>query len=216
MFPFQLSPVVRQLLILNVIVYILTDIIAPQFGASFLLPEDLKAFLGIYYPTSPDFNPTQVATYMFTHGNGWHILFNMFSLVMFGPPVEEGLGAKKFLAYYFLAGIGALVLQFASYWYAIHYEGIPQNVIEGIPMLGASGAIFGILAAYGMLFPNNMMMLIFPPIPMKAKYMVLLFMVFELYQGVWGAPTMVAHFAHLGGAVFGALLILFWKSRKEI
>lgn len=216
MFPFQLSPVVRQLLILNVIVYVLTDIIAPQFGSAFLLPEDLKAFLGIYYPTSPDFNPIQVATYMFTHGNGWHIFFNMFSLVMFGPPVEEGLGAKKFLAYYFLAGIGALILQFGSYWYAIHYEGIPQNVIDGIPMLGASGAIFGILAAYGMLFPNNMMMLIFPPIPMKAKYMVLLFMVFELYQGVWGAPTMVAHFAHLGGAIFGALLILFWKSRKEI
>ncbi len=216
MFPFQLSPVVRQLLILNVIVYVLTDIIAPQFGAAFLLPEDLKAFFGIYYPTSPSFNPIQIATYMFTHGNGWHILFNMFSLVMFGPPVEYALGAKKFLSYYFLAGIGALVLQFASYWYAIHYDGIPQPFIEEIPMLGASGAIFGILAAYGMLFPDNMMMLIFPPIPMKAKYMVLLFMVVELYQGVWGAPTAIAHFAHLGGAIFGALLILFWRSRREI
>jgi rhomboid-like protein len=181
-----------------------------------MLPENMKAFLGIYYPTSPDFNPTQIATYMFTHGNFMHILFNMFSLIMFGPPVEYKLGAKKFLAYYFLAGIGALLLQFGAYWYAIHFQGIPQEAIEGVPLIGASGAIFGILAAYGMLFPNDMMMLIFPPIPMKAKYMVLIFMVFELYQGVWGAPTAIAHFAHLGGAIFGGLIILFWKSRKEI
>jgi membrane associated rhomboid family serine protease len=149
---------------------------------------------------------------MFLHDPGGisHLFFNMFGLFMFGPPVEYMWGPKRFLIYYIVCGIGALILHFGIDFYQVHFLNVPVEVVE-IPLMGASGAIFGLLAAYGMLFPNNMIMLMFPPIPMKAKYFVLIYGVIELFAGINNTDN-VAHFAHLGGALFGFLLIMYWRN----
>jgi membrane associated rhomboid family serine protease len=147
-----------------------------------------------------DFYPWQLLTYGFLHGSTTHILFNMFMLWMFGRELEAMMGAKRFLAYYLTGVIGA---------------GIVQLVVAAIqggdyPTLGASGGVFALLLAFGLTFPNRMIMLIFPPIPMKAKYMVILFGVLELYMGLSGGAPGVANFAHLGGMLFGFMLLRYW------
>lgn len=149
------------------------------------------------------FYPWQLLTYGFLHsmGSPTHILFNMFGLWMFGRDLEWGMGSKKFLTYYLVCVIGAGFVQLA----VAYVEG-------GIyPTLGASGGVFGILLAYAMAFPNRMIVLIIPPIPMKAKYFVIMYGIFELYLGISGRSPSVAHFAHLGGMLFGFLLLRYWK-----
>jgi membrane associated rhomboid family serine protease len=156
-------------------------------------------------PGSP-FAPWQVLTYGFLHGSVPHVAFNMFALWMFGRELELLMGPQRFLVYYLTCVAGAGVVQL-----------IVAKMQGGLlyPTIGASGGVFGILLAFGMAFPNRMILLMFPPIPMKAKYMVVLFGVFELFVGVSGAVPGVAHFAHLGGMLFGFLLLKYWARRRR-
>ncbi len=181
-------------------------------GVVFALQQLSPRFLIINFAlwpagvTGSPFMPWQLVTYGFLHGNLTHIFFNMLMLWMFGRELERMMGQKRFLTYYFTCVIGA---------------GLVQLIVAGsqgglYPTLGASGGVFGLLLAYGMAFPNRMIMLMFPPIPMKAKYMVILFGVMEFYLGVSGGAPGVANFAHLGGMLFGFLLLRYWtKSRRR-
>jgi len=150
----------------------------------------------------PEFYPWQLVTYGFLHGDFMHILFNMFMLWMFGRELELMMGPRRFLTYYMTCVIGAGVVQMLV---AAYQGGV-------YPTVGASGGVFGLLLAFGMAFPNRMIMLMFPPIPMKAKYMVIIFGLLELYLGVSGRAPGIANFAHLGGMLFGFLLIQHWKN----
>lgn len=214
---FNITPVVKILLLINVIVFALANLLEPSLGADFI-----NTWLAVHYPESDDFQAVQLITYMFMHGSVTHILFNMLGLYMFGPPVEHVWGGKQFLFYYLFTGFGALVLDFAVKYFQIYHTNISPQEIEMLvntPMVGASGAIFGILAAYGYLFPNNIIMPLFPPIPMKAKYFVLIYGGIELYSGISdmsGAGSNIAHFAHVGGAVFGFLLMMYWQRGGRI
>jgi len=178
------------------------------FALQQLSPRFLIISFGLWpagVPGSP-FMPWQLVTYSFLHGNLTHIAFNMFGLWMFGRELELMMGQKRFLTYYFTCVVGA---------------GLVQLIVAGTqgglyPTIGASGGVFGILLAYGMAFPNRMVVLIFPPIPMKAKYFVLFYGLLELYLGVSGGAPGVANFAHLGGMFFGFLLLRYWtKSRRR-
>ena len=203
----NLTDVVRKLLIINIIVFVVGTYILP--------PSIADQWLAVYYPMSERFQPVQLITYMFMHGGFTHLFFNMFGLYMFGPPIEYQWGPKRFLLYYLVAGFGALVLHFGVEYYEINFMNYPPEIGD-IPMVGASGAIFGLLAAFGMLYPNNIIQLLFPPIPMKAKYFVLLYAGLELYLGISGRQAGIAHFAHIGGALFGFLLIMYWRNGGTI
>jgi len=150
----------------------------------------------------PGFYPWQLLTYGFLHGGLMHLAFNMFMLWMFGRELELLMGPRRFLTYYLTCVIGAGVVQ------------LIVAAMQGgnYPTVGASGGVFGLLLAFGMAFPNRMIMLLFPPIPMKAKYMVILFGVLELYLGLSGRAPGIANFAHLGGMLFGFLLLQHWKN----
>lgn len=204
----RLTDVVKQLLIINAIAFVALHFLLGDVGREWLLR------LSVYFPTSDFFQPYQIVTYMFMHGNIMHIFFNMFALVMFGSAIETLWGPRRFLFYYFFTGFGALALEFAVKWYELSSGMIPMEAAN-TPMLGASGAVFGILVAFGMMFPESRVMLIFPPIPMKAKYFVIIFAVLEVFLGVGNFGTGIAHFAHVGGALFGFLLILYWRKRGE-
>ena len=151
---------------------------------------------------NPEFGLWQVITYGFLHGDVMHIAFNMFMLWMFGRELELLMGPQRFFIYYMTCVVGAAGVQL-----------MVAQLQGGIyPTVGASGGVFGLLLAFGMAFPNRMIMLMFPPIPMKAKYMVILFGALELYLGISGRSPGVANFAHLGGMLFGFLLIQHWKN----
>lgn len=218
-----ITDVVKHLIIINVIVFIGTQFMGEPVGDSLgYLIENASAenfdSLGrlrfaVYYPTSAFFHSYQVVTYMFMHGGFAHIFFNMYALYMFGTAVETVWGPKRFLFYYLFTGFGALALQFVVQMIELK-NGAPSWAAN-VPMLGASGAVFGILAAYGMQFPNNELRLLFPPVTLKAKYFVLIYAALELGLGLSPFQTGVAHFAHLGGALFGFLLIMYWRKRGE-
>ena len=175
-------------------------------GIAFALQQLSPRFLIINFalwpvgvPNSP-FAPWQLITYGFLHGNLSHIVFNMFGLWMFGRDLERLMGPRRFLTYYFTCVVGAAFVQL-----------IVAGTQGGLyPTLGASGGVFGILLAYGLTYPNRMVVLIFPPIPMKAKYFVLFYGLFELYLGLSGGAPGVANFAHLGGMLFGFILLRYW------
>jgi membrane associated rhomboid family serine protease len=201
----NLSDVVRNLLLINIVVYVV---------ATFILPADIRhQWFAVYYPGSDNFKPAQLITYMFMHDTRSlnHLFFNMLGLVMFGPAVEYSWGPKQFLFYYLAAGFGALALHFGVQCYQINFMDYPPEIGD-IPMVGASGAIFGVLIAYGIMFPNNEIRLLFPPVPIRAIYLVLGYTSIELYAGIMGSQPGVAHFAHLGGALFGFLLIMYWRN----
>lgn len=175
-------------------------------GVVFALQQVSPRFLMINFalwpagPANSPFMPWQLLTYGFLHGNLMHIAFNMFALWMFGRELELMMGPRRFITYFLTCVVGA---------------GFIQLLVAGsqgglYPTVGASGGVFGILLAYGMAFPNRMIMLMFPPIPMKAKYFVLVFGLLELYLGVSGNAPGVANFAHLGGMLFGFLLLRYW------
>ncbi len=265
---FRLTDVVKNLLILNVLVF-LAVLLDQSFGS----PFGLQDFLALHYPASDRFQPVQIATHFFMHGGLFHIFFNMFALAIFGPPLETQWGPKRFLFYYFVCAFGAAALHMAYSWYDFsqmqaaidafqanpsvagfqeYFEGVswsgfrgsdqlvstqaaierglsgganPQAV-EGavelmssylqvrmdVPVVGASGAIYGLLLAFGMYYPNVKLMLIFLPVPIAAKYFIPIMMGIELFLGFqqysWDN---IAHFAHLGGALTGFLLILYWR-----
>lgn len=180
-------------------------------GVVFALQQLNPRFMAINFalwpfgePQSP-FAPWQLVTYGFLHGNMTHIFFNMFGLWMFGRELELMMGPKRFLTYFLTCVIGAGFVQL-----------VVASIQGGIyPTVGASGGVFGILLAYGLTFPNRTVMLLFPPIPMKAKYFVLLYGLLEFYLGVSGNAPGVANFAHLGGMLFGFILLRYWSSRRR-
>lgn len=181
----------------------------------------------LYYPSSPFFKPWQVLTHMFMHGGFWHLLFNMYTLYIFGTVLERVWGSKKFLIFYFVTGLGAAAIHTGVEW--IQMKVLLNQVADGslaamesiarlkyTPTVGASGAIYGVLMGYAMLYPDSLLTLIFPPVTLKAKWFVLIFGGIELAIGLSSANDGVAHFAHLGGMLFGYLLILFWKKRGDL
>jgi membrane associated rhomboid family serine protease len=198
------SGVVKHLLVINILMFI---------GANLVLKEH-SGTLAMHWPFSSFFQPYQVVTHMFMHANFMHLLFNMFGLYMFGSALEYAWGPKKFLFYYLFSGFGALLIHLIV-WYIdvstlseIEYQ---LFLTRPYSVLGASGAVFGLLMGFGYTFPNTRIMLLFPPIPMKAKYFVLIFAGLELFLGFRGAESGVAHFAHVGGAFSGLILLLYWR-----
>lgn len=194
---FTTPPVVKNLIIVNCLVFLATYLIPPV--------NLLMARYGIlHWFGSPDYHSYQFITYMFLHGNWEHLFFNMFALWMFGRELEYALGGKRFLVYYMVCGVGAALLQM----------GIAGLTGEfGIRLLGASGAVMGLLLAFGVLWPNSVIMLIFPPISLKAKWFVIGYAVIELLLGATGRDPGVAHFAHIGGMLWGLALLLYWRRR---
>lgn len=196
-------PAVKHLLIINFVVYLASW--TPGIGPL------LQTYAPLFPIESPLFYPWQFITYMFMHADIGHIFFNLFALWMFGQAIENFWGTKRFAIYYFLTGIGAGLLH-------VFVNNDPIMTSQGmqyIPTVGASGAVYGILLAFGMMFPDRPIMLLFLPIPIKAKYFVAFFGVVELYSGVMGTQQGVAHFAHLGGMLVGFILIKIWGLKKE-
>ena len=215
----RIPPVTRSLLIINVIMFAAT-----QINEYFMNDDFMVRTFAMFYPAHPLFRWWQPLTHMFMHGGWWHIFFNMYTLVMFGMVVERALGTKKFLILYFVTGLGAVALHTGVEWLDIHRLAASASPtaqadildILRSPMVGASGAIYGVLVAFAMLYPEARMTLIFPPVTLDAKWMVAIFIGIELITGITGTQVGIAHFAHLGGALFGFLLILYWRKRGEL
>ena len=182
--------------------------------------------LGLHFFLASDFNPAQLITYMFMHANFQHIFFNMFAVWMFGRTLEMVWGPKRFLFYYILCGIGAGLIQEGVQWvdYAVNlsqYERVNTGIsiismdeyLNLLTTVGASGAVYAILLAFGMLFPNSEMFIFPLPMPIKAKYFVIGYAVLELVLGITGGDG-IAHFAHLGGMLFGLILIIYWRKKN--
>jgi len=230
-------PVVKNLLILNVLFFLATFLFSHQ-------GIDLNELLGLHFWKSPNFYSFQLVTYMFMHGGIAHIFFNMFALWMFGRVLEQVWGPKRFLTYYMITGVGAGIIQLLVIYFRLmpliaqvsieDYNTIIETggniLMEGknwvgvagqinglinSTTIGASGAVFGLLLAFGMLFPNTELMLLIPPIPIKAKWFVIIYGAIELYSGVSNSTgDNVAHFAHLGGMLFGFILLQLWKKDR--
>jgi membrane associated rhomboid family serine protease len=208
---FQITPVVRNLLIANIAIYLLESFLRIDLATTFGYHNFSMHEMGL-------FNPIQIFTYMFLHAGSGHIFSNMFGLFMFGPMLERFLGSQRFLILYIVSGVGACLLHGAINLYELSKYTVDSpeyTMIMSIPMVGASGAIFGMLGAFARLFPNTEM-IIFPlPIPIKAKYLVSLYALFEIFSGVYNVMPGVAHFAHIGGLIFGILLINYWNKKKN-
>ena len=180
-------------------------------GLVFVLQQLNQEFMYINFALWPATDPRspfalwQILTYGFLHGNVMHIAFNMFALWMFGRELEWLMGSQRFLIYFLVCVVGAALVQ-------LLVAGFQGGLY---PTVGASGGVFGILLAYGLTFPNRIVMLLFPPIPMKAKYFVLFYGLLELYLGVSGNAPGVANFAHLGGMLFGFLLLQYWSHNRQ-
>ena len=209
----NMPPVTKNLLIINIL----------MFAASFVLLRygiDLNGMFGLHYFMASDFQLYQFFTYLFMHGNLEHLFFNMFALWMFGRIVEQVMGQRRFLTYYLVCGIGAGLLQELVQY--VHYLTLmpdfpkvsPEHLAEALNMwntVGASGAIYGILLAFGMTFPEERLFIIPFPFPIKAKYFVVGYAVIELMSAMLRSNDNVAHMAHLGGMLFGLLLLLHWR-----
>ncbi len=207
----QIPTVTKNLVAINILMFIAT-----------LVNENfMVANFAMFYPASPFFKPWQILTHMFMHGGFWHIFFNMYSLLMFGSILERSLGPKKYLIFYFVTGLGAVALHTGVEWMQarVFIANGAVNAYQALlmtPTLGASGAIYGVLIGFAMLYPQAQLMLIFPPIPVKAKWLVVIFAVIELFSGINGIQPGVAHFAHLGGMLFGWLLIRWWRKHGKL
>lgn len=206
------TPVVYNLLIANVVAYMATML---------LDTNDVYGLFALFPIGSPFFEVWQPVTYMFLHGGFSHIFFNMFALWMFGRELEVQLGSQRFLTYYMVCGIGAALLQlgvgYAEYAHAFEAGGMNAAMrYLYTPTVGASGAVFGLLLAFGVLHPNSTVMLIFPPIAMKAKWFVVIYGLLELFFGLSGYQSGVAHFAHLGGMLWGLALLYWWRKKGDI
>lgn len=220
-------PVTRNLIIINFLVWF-AEIVLPRYNV------DLVGILGLHYFEASQFNIGQLFTYMFLHSDRSieHVFFNMFSLWMFGSVVERHWGVWRYLFFYLTCGLSAAIMQEIMWFFSFHdlvhlgseYIRIGAGQVvtanQALDMLitvGASGAVFGLLLAFGMLFPNSQIFLFLLPIPIKAKYFVIIYGIAELFFGVSGfAGDSVAHFAHLGGMLGGLILILLWRKKGEI
>ena len=232
---FGLPPVVKNLIIVNAV------ILLASYAAKAFFDIDLNRILGIYFPKSELFKPFQIVTHMFMHDGFWHLFFNMFALYMFGRVLENVWGSKRFLIYYFVCGLGAafsheavIFFQYSKLASILSPEQLSEVLEKGYtyvldgnaamsrlqeilltPTIGASGAVFGILLAFGVLFPNTQLMLLFPPIPIKAKYAVMIFGGIELYLAFRMPGSNIAHAAHLGGMLFGYILLKYWQKTTK-
>ena len=218
-----MPPVTKNIIIINVL-FFLAMYVTPRYGI------DLTQTMGLHFFMASDFKIYQLLTYMFMHGNFAHILFNMFAVWMFGRIVETAWGSRRFLIYYLICGIGAGLFQEIVQYIDYVASGMQayDNVDIGtavIPMdtylnmlttVGASGAVYGILLAFGLSYPEERLFIIPIPIPIKAKYFVIGYAVIELLSGLYGSNDGVAHFAHLGGMVVGFLLILYWTKKNSM
>lgn len=210
-------PVIKNLLIINSLMLLVSF-----FAEDFMIEK-----FSLFYFESPLFKPYQLVTHMFMHGGFVHLFFNMYSLVIFGVALEQVWGSKKFFLYYMVTGLGAallhslvLYIEASSLMNAIEagnqMAAQKLDILMRTPTVGASGAVYGVLLAYGMLFPNNVLQLIFPPVALKAKWFVLIFGAIELTLGLTNTASNVAHFAHLGGMIFGYFLIVYWKKQNKM
>ena len=217
----NLPPITKNLLIINVLCFF-GALVARRYGM------DLNDMLGLHFVLASDFKPFQLVTYMFMHADFQHIFFNMFAVWMFGRTLEMVMGPKRFLIYYMVCGIGAgfvqEIVQYADYaLHLSHYAGVNTG-LSVIPMaeflnmmttVGASGAVYGILLAFGMLFPNSQMFVFPIPFPIKAKFFVIGYAVIELLSGLGASGDGIAHFAHLGGMIFGFFMIMHWRKKNN-
>ena len=208
---------IKNIIIINVLVMIMTS----------LNGDFMYETFSLFYPTSPFFHWWQPVTHMFMHGGFWHLFFNMYTLYIFGTVLERVWGTKKFLIFYFVTGLGAAAVHTGVEWIQMNHwmtqvaEGSMAaqaqiHALKMTPTVGASGAIYGVLMGYAMLYPDSIMTLVFPPISMKAKWFVLIFAAIELFTGVSGMGGGIAHFAHLGGLIFGFFLIMYWKKKRTL
>ncbi|MBI5009444.1 MAG: rhomboid family intramembrane serine protease [Bacteroidia bacterium] len=234
-----LPPVVKNLIIINVIMLLADYTVRSIFGV------ELTMILGLYFPKSDSFLPLQIVSHMFMHGSFWHLFFNMYALYMFGQVLEQVWGPKRFFIYYMVCGLGAafihetvILFQYERLMNVISPEQLQMVLNDGAeyfrqgkvfsdetmkslqlllntPTVGASGAVFGILLAFGVLFPNTQLMLLIPPIPIRAKYFVLIYGAIELYLAFSNPGSNIAHAAHLGGMLFGYILIRYWRKTTK-
>jgi membrane associated rhomboid family serine protease len=235
----ELPPVVKNLILLNVLMLL------ANWAAKSVFGTDLTMILGLYFPKSEQFMPIQILTHMFMHGNFWHLFFNMFALYMFGGILENVWGPKRFFIYYMVCGLGAafvhetvIMFQYNKLMNIVSPDQLQMVLNDGkayfnegkvftnetlkslqmllnVPTVGASGAIFGVLLAFGVLFPNTQLMLLFPPIPIKAKYFVIGYGAIELALAITQPGSNIAHAAHLGGMLFGYLLLRYWRKTTK-
>jgi membrane associated rhomboid family serine protease len=232
---FGIPPVVKNIIMINVLMLLV------YYGAKSAFGIDLDSILGLYFPKSEQFKPVQIITHMFMHANFLHLLFNMYALYIFGQILEQTWGPKRFFIYYMICGLGAalthetvIAFQYSHLVHSISSEQLQMVISEGTayfkqgqgfndpdmlklqillntPTVGASGAIFGVLLAFGVLFPNTQLLLIIPPMPIKAKYLVIGYGAIELYLALTQPGSNIAHAAHLGGMLFGYILIRYWR-----
>jgi membrane associated rhomboid family serine protease len=225
------SSAVFNLIAINVFFFAVSSLLPGLFPSTALdaaiSPADM--FLGLHYPSSEYFRPFQIITHMFMHGGISHIFFNMFNLYIFGNILERVWGPKRFLEFYFLTGFGAMLLYTAvqalevynmtgSLAPPLHIVNSSQSLfgVVNFPVIGASGAVFGIQIGFAMLFPNTELMLMFIPVPIKAKYLIGGLVAYELYNGFANSPNdHVAHFAHIGGALIGFIIIKIWNRNSN-
>ncbi|TBN04712.1 rhomboid family intramembrane serine protease [Hyunsoonleella flava] len=239
----RITDTVKHLIIINVIMFVGTIAIGNDLFSNWFT---------MYFPKNPAFQPWQIVTHMFMHGGLMHLALNMFGLWMFGSPVEQALGSKRFLFIYFSAGLGALALQLGEYYFRFLptfnelvtsgyteselikslSSGVPPTGVSRVQfeqledifqifntgMVGASGCLMGIIAAFGIMNPNAELMLIFLPIPVKAKYFIPGILILETFLGLSGQSIFggvnIAHFAHVGGAITGAIIMWYWKKTQ--
>ena len=235
----MLPPATKNLLIINVLVW-LAYLVLLRSGI------DLGRWLALYYPASPNFAIYQIVSYMFMHGSWTHIIFNMLGLYMLGSALDQIWGTKRFLIFYFVTGIGAALVQILVTFIRIQIvqADMPPEMIQMVyaegagvlsrgmnytneamgslnllinrPTVGASGAIFGILIAFAVWFPTAPLYIMFIPVPIKAKYLVVVLVVVSLFFGFANFPgDRIAHFAHLGGMLFGIFMILYWRKTDK-
>ena len=232
---FGLPPVVKNIIMLNVLMLLIYYAAGSVFGI------DLNRVLGLYFPKSEQFIPLQIVTHIFMHGSIWHLFFNMYALYIFGQILEATWGPKRFFIYYMVCGLGAALIHESviayQYYNLVNILSPDQvqmvlqdgsaylneskvftdeamkdlQILLNTPTVGASGAVFGILLAFGVLFPNTQLFLLFPPMPVKAKYLVFFYGALELYLAVTQPGSNIAHAAHLGGMLFGYILIRYWR-----
>ncbi len=195
----RLTEAIKHLLIINILFYVVTYFV-PN------MQEKMYELFALFYPSSDFFKPWQFVSHMFMHGGAMHIIFNMYALWAFGSPLEQMWGRNKFLFFYFSAGLGAALIYTLANYYTQDYGAIA---------VGASGAVYGVLVAFGMKFPNAKLALIFLPIPIAAKYFIPLILFGDLFFGFTSYSVgNIAHFAHIGGALIGFIIMQFWKQNQ--
>lgn len=208
-----LPPATLNLIIINGLVW-LAELVFLRFG------YNLIDLLGMHYFEAPNFSFWQLITYAFLHDDSSisHLFFNMFALFMFGGQIERLWGSRRFLIFYGVCALTAAITQQIVWYFGLHEMALLSGgyATEQYVTVGASGAIFGLLLAFGMLFPNAAIFIFFIPIPIKAKYFVVFYGIIELLLGIKGMASGVAHFAHVGGMIGGLILVLLWRKKGEI